>query len=150
MNPQLALAGILPPDAHARAVWRGEYTPGWELTGLQKVILGRLLSRLGAHNAIPLRSLLQITGSDAREIKDAIRSLVVDFKVRVGASRGDPPGYYLITSAEEARATSQPYISEIRQLVRRIRVLLDPHDMAELVGQLLLEEEPDSGPKEAA
>jgi hypothetical protein len=150
VNPQLTLAGIIPPDAHARAVWRGEYTPGWELTGLQRVVLGRLLNRLGAHNAMPLRELLLITGSDAREIKDAIRSLVVDFKVRVGASRGDTPGYYLITSSDEARTTVQPYISEIRQLVRRIRVLLDPHDMAELAGQLLLEDHPDSGPKEAA
>lgn len=86
-------------------------------------------------------------------MKDAIRSLVVDFKVRIGASRSKPFGYFFITTPQEARDAAHLYISEIRQLGRRIRVLLDPHDLGELEGQSWLKpllSEPDPDPKEAA
>ncbi len=148
MSNQLHLS-CAPPDAHAQEVLRNHYTPanGWELTGLQRTILQRLVHRLGQSQAMPLKDLQLITGESDRNIKEAIRGLVVDFRVRIGASRGEVNGYYLITSREEALATAQPYISEVRQLVRRIRVLLDPHDLAELAGQLRLDADE---PKEAA
>jgi hypothetical protein len=78
--------------------------------------------------------------------------LVVDFKVRIGASRSKPFGYFFVTTPQEARDAAHLYISEIRELARRVRVLLDPHDVAEMEGQSwlpLLLSEPDD-PKEAA
>jgi hypothetical protein len=112
---------------------------------MQRHLLRVLIFHIGLHWAVPVRSLM-ITLRNAmkrnpteREIKDAVRSLVVDFKLRIGASRSDPPGYYLISNADEAKAAAQPYISEIRNLVRRVRVLLDPHQLAELAGQLSFE-----------
>jgi hypothetical protein len=126
----------------------------WPVTELQREVLRVLLFHQGALNAICLRDLMGKLDHvltpipTEREIKDAVRGLVVDFKVRIGASRSRPAGYFLITSSEEARDSALPYISEIRQLARRVRVLLDPHDLAELAGQLRLDQEDD--PKEAA
>ncbi len=159
MNPplQLGLAGmgaIEPPDAHARQVLAGRTGP-WPLTELQRELLHILVFYLGAQRAIQLRELMaKVQGKvkplpTEREIKDAIRSLVVDFKVRIGASRQKPAGYFLITNSQEARESAQTYIAEIKKLAQRVRVLLDPHELAELAGQLRLDRD-DDDPKEAA
>ena len=142
-------------DSHARRVLMSGEGP-WPLTPLQRALLRILLFRVGARKAITLRDLIarleqiadaQSAGSphgpmaSEREIKDAIRSLVIDFKVRVGATRSrQHPGYYLITSAEEPRDTARPYVQEIKNLAQRVRVILDPHDLAEFEGQLTLAE----------
>lgn len=150
----LGIAPPEPPDVHARKVLCAQAGP-WPLTELQREMLRILLFHQGAHAAIPLRDLMGKLDRiltpipTEREVKEAARGLVVDFKVRIGASRSGRVGYYLITSSEEARDSARPYISEIRQLARRVRVLLDPHDYAELAGQLRLEQD-DADPKEAA
>jgi hypothetical protein len=153
---QLGFAGmgpVDPPDAHARKVLSGLCGP-WPLTDLQRELLRILVFHLGASRAIQLRDLMlklqRIVKPlpTEREIKDAARSLVVDFKVRIGASRQRPAGYYLITNSQEARDAAQPYIAEIRHLAQRVRVLLDPHELAELAGQLRLDQ--DADPPEAA
>lgn len=160
-DPQLGFPGMgldPTPDAHVRNVMLGRSGP-WPVTELQRQLLHILLFHQGAQRAISLHALMVKLDRvctpipSEREIKDAARSLVVDFKVRIGASRGKPFGYFLVTTAEEARDAASPYISEIRQLARRIRVLLDPHDLGEFEGQRWLPallEEADSDPKEAA
>jgi hypothetical protein len=154
---QLGLTGIAPiepPDAHARKVMTGEFGP-WPITDLQREFLRVLVFHQGAQRAIQLRDLMAKLQSKVRpipterEIKDAARSLVVDFKVRIGASRQRPAGYYLITNSQEARDAAQAYIAEIKHLAQRVRVLLDPHELAELAGQLRLDRN-DDDPKEAA
>lgn len=162
ISPQGQLFGADPkaaPDparearAHATRLLFGQAGP-WPLTTLQRELLRILLFHQGAQRAILLRDLMgklhRATGvlPTEREIKDAARGLVVDFKVRIGASRSAHPGYYLITTAEEARDTAAPYISEIRKLAQRVKVILDPHDLAELEGQRIFSTDPD--PKEAA
>jgi hypothetical protein len=157
-DPQLGFAGMgldPTPEAHARNVMLG--SGPWPATDLQRELLRILLYHSGAQRAISLRDLMVKLDRvikpvpTEREIKDAIRSLVVDFKVRIGASRSKPFGYFFVTTPQEARDAAHLYISEIRELARRVRVLLDPHDVAELEGQRwlkpLLEE---TDPKEAA
>lgn len=160
-DPQLGFAGMgldPTPEGHVRDVLLGRSGP-WPVTELQRQLLHVLLYHQGAQRAISLHNLMVKLDRACtpipteREIKDAARSLVVDFKVRIGASRGKPVGYFLVTTAEEARDAASPYISEIRQLARRVRVLLDPHDLGELKGQRLIEAclaESDPDPKEAA
>jgi hypothetical protein len=150
---QLALPGMAPapapsgPEAHARRVLCGQ-AGHWPLTNVQRELLRILLFHLGAKQAIPLRVVMGKLGNvlnmapNEREIKDAARGLVVDFKVRIGASRTEPSGYYLITNSEEARDTARPYIEEVKKLLQRVRVILDPHDLAEMAGQLSLTEQP--------
>jgi hypothetical protein len=157
-DSQLGFAGMglePTPEAHARNVMLG--CGPWQATDLQRELLRILLYHSGAQRAISLRDLIVklnrlITPIPTeREIKDAIRSLVVDFKVRIGASRSKPFGYFFVTTPQEARDAAHLYISEIRELARRVRVLLDPHDLGELAGQQWITNlltEPD--PKEAA
>jgi hypothetical protein len=159
-DSQLGFAGMglePTPDAHARAVMLG--SGPWPATDLQRELLRILLYHSGAQRAISLGALIVKlsrvikTVPTEREIKDAIRSLVVDFKVRIGASRSKPFGYFFVTTPQEARDAAHLYISEIRELARRVRVLLDPHDLSELEGQSWLKpllSEPDPDPKEAA
>jgi hypothetical protein len=159
-DPQLGFAGMgldPTPEAHARNVMLG--AGPWPATDLQRELLRILLYHSGAQRAISLHDLivklsrLMTPLPTEREIKDAIRSLVVDFKVRIGASRSKPFGYFFVTTPQEARDAAHLYISEIRELARRVRVLLDPHDLAELQGQpwiTALLTEQDADPKEAA
>lgn len=155
-DPQLGFSGMglePTPDAHARNVMLG--SGPWPATDLQRELLRILLYHSGAQRAIPLHALMVKLDRvvkpipTEREIKDAIRSLVVDFKVRIGASRSKPFGYFFVTTPQEARDAAQIYISEIRELARRVRVLLDPHDLVELEGQKLFSD-PGPDPKEAA
>jgi len=159
-DPQLGFAGMgldPTPEAHARNVMLG--SGPWPATDLQRELLRILLYHSGAQRAISLHALMVKLDRvikpipTEREIKDAIRSLVVDFKVRIGASRSKPFGYFFVTTPQEARDAAHLYISEIRELARRVRVLLDPHDLAELQGQpwiTALLTEPEADPKEAA
>ncbi|HKV94925.1 MAG TPA: hypothetical protein VJW20_20435 [Candidatus Angelobacter sp.] len=155
---QLSFSGMTAesdPSIYARNVMLGRCGP-WPPTRLQCELIKQLLLHQGAQNAISLRDLMGKLqrvnpAPNERQIKEAVHSLVVDFKVRIGASRSEPAGYFLITSIDEARKAARPYIAEIRELAKRVRVLLDPHDLAELAGQpwieaLLNEPEP---PKEA-
>jgi hypothetical protein len=149
-SDQLGFAGMQgdsgdAEDAHARRVLYSGAGP-WPLADLQREVLRAMLFHPGAARAIPLRDpLAKVARSlkDApaeRDVKDAVRSLVVDFKVRIGSSRSQPWGYYLITSVEEARDAAHPFIEEIKKLAQRVRVLLDPHDLAEFENQLSLAE----------
>lgn len=157
-DPQLGFAGMgldPTPEQHVRNVLLGRSGP-WQPTRLQAELLRILLYHQGAQRAISLHALmvkLDRLCTSEREIKDAMRSLVVHFKVRVGASRSKPFGYFLITSVEEALSTAHTYISELREIALRVRVLLDPHNLGDLAGQKWIElllAEPDPDPKEAA
>jgi hypothetical protein len=156
-DPQLGFAGMglePTPEAHARNVMLG--SGPWPATYLLRELLRILLFHSGAQRAISLGALivklsrvLKHTPTE-REVKDAIRSLVVDFKVRIGASRSKPFGYFFVTTPQEARDAAHLYISEIRELARRVRVLLDAHDLSELEGQSWLKPLLDEAdPKEA-
>jgi hypothetical protein len=142
------------PDGHVRDVLVGRSGP-WQPTELQRQLLKILLYHLGAQQAIPLRDLMVKLDRvlkpcpSERAIKDAFRSLVVDFRVRIGASRNEQNGYFLITTPEEARDAAHPYIAEIVQLALRVRVLLDPHNLGDMAGQRWIESlltEPVSAP----
>ena len=155
-DPQLGFAGMgldPTPDAHARNVMLG--SGPWPATDLQRELLRILLYHQGAQRAITLQALMakleRVVKAipTERDIKDAIRSLVVDFKVRIGASRSKPFGYFFVTTPQEARDAAHLYIAEIRELARRVRVLLDPHDLVELEGQKIFSD-PEPDPKEAA
>jgi hypothetical protein len=122
----------------------GQEIPGvtpLPLTEDQRRLLIVLRSHSGRQRAIPLAIICEQTKLGEREVKNLMRSLVVDFKVRIGAARTQPNGYYLITNAEEAREAAQVYESEIVELAKRVRVLRGKHFMAELLGQLRIANE---------
>lgn len=109
------------------------------LTQDQRRLLIALRFRCGKERAVQLAELCELVKLDQRKVKDLMRSLVVDFKVRIGASRTQPYGYYLITTAEEAKEAAHVYWSEVRELIKRARVLEDRHFVLERLGQLRTE-----------
>jgi hypothetical protein len=111
----------------------------WPVTEQQKQLLQVLRSHCGRESAVPLADICARTKLGEREVKDLMRSLVVDFKLRIGAARSKPSGYYLVTTAEEAKDAAQVYESEIKELAKRVRVLRGPHFVCELLGQLRIQ-----------
>jgi glutamyl-tRNA synthetase len=61
------------------------------------------------------------------------------WKQRHGAGRGyrgEPSGYAIIVTAEDLAAAVGPYREQIFAMWRRLRALLDPHELRALHGQL--------------
>ena len=84
-----------------------------------------------------LRSLI-IHGATDRDIKGAVAELR-DAGHRIGSSRGKPPGYYPITSAEDADRTARVYIAQAITMLVRARRNVTPQRWRELMGQDVLE-----------
>lgn len=108
----------------------------WPLTPEQKTLLYAMEFHIGRAKAVQLARLCELTRLKDREVKNLMRSLVVDFKVRIGAARTEPYGYYLIVTADEAKEAAQVYESEIIELAKRVRVLRGREFVAELLGQI--------------
>jgi hypothetical protein len=141
--------GLIPPsnETHAFDVLHrkdAESKP-WPLTPEQKKVLGLLIYHKGAAAAIQIKEISAFTKLGDRAIKDAVRSLVVDFKVRIAGSRQEPYGYYLVMTAAEAIAAAAPLIHEIQELALRAGVLTDEVFISEQQGQMRI-----SIPKDAA
>lgn len=144
-TPQLGLH-LDDADSRIAELLRGSDASGFPLPEFERHLLGILAKRRGAENAIQVKDLAVRLDVSEREIKGMVRTLVVDFGVRIGASRGSssrtgtqPAGYYIAIRPQEIAATRHAYVSEIRALAKRIKVLEGPQFAAELFGQLALE-----------
>ncbi|QNI34502.1 hypothetical protein H7849_11765 [Alloacidobacterium dinghuense] len=116
------------------------------VTEQQRHILELLRYRRGRSKAIKISEISSRLNLSARFVKDMVRSLVVDFKLQIGASRdGADGGYYLVMSDEEALDTARPYIEEGIAMFKRAQVFVGTRAILELRGQLSIEEETHSG-----
>lgn len=113
---------------------------GWPLSPREKTMVAILGRCRGAMAAKPVEYFTRSLNCNAREVKAMVKSLVEDFALPVGSSRGDPPGYFLIVTAEEALDTARVYVNEIRSLARRVKAIAPEHKIVELLGQMNLEE----------
>jgi hypothetical protein len=129
MSDQQQLAmNLLPPMSNAEralALHAGEEGGPWPLTAECKAVLGVLIYHKGAASAIQIKEISEYTKLSDRAVKDAVRSLIVDFRVRIAGSRQEPYGYYLVMTADEARAAAAPLIHEGIELFKRAGILTD-------------------------
>jgi hypothetical protein len=112
-------------------------------TAIERVVAGMIWKHQGRNNPISIAALSSATGKDARAIKAIVEQLVTTHRARIGGYRGadgDPAGYAVIVDAEDLAAAVGPYRAQIFAMWRRLRVLLSRHELAELHGQLGLEE----------
>jgi hypothetical protein len=109
-------------------------------TVTERLIAEIIWRRQGRKNAISIDVLHRATGKSERDIKAAVHELVVTHRMRVGSSRATPVGYFVIVDAEDLAAAVEPYRAQIVQMWRRLRVLSSRHELAELHGQLSLED----------
>jgi hypothetical protein len=136
---QLGLLAPMSNAEHALLVLAGQANAPWPLTEECRKVLGLLIYHKGAASAIQIKEISAYTKLSDRVVKDAVRSLIVDFKVRIGASRGKVAGYYLVMTAEEAEQSARALVHEIRELARRVRVLTDGVFISEQNGQMRIE-----------
>lgn len=72
-----------------------------------------------------------------RSVKGAVKHLVEECQIAIGASRQVPYGYFFITSGEQAEKAATPLLAEIRSLVKRCKVLSPRSNyVRHLLGQL--------------
>jgi hypothetical protein len=129
-------------DADVVAVLRGERGPGWPLSPEAAKVLRELRNARGAGQARPISELSPLVNLSERDIKEAVRILVVDFCLPVVGSRVKPYGYYLAVTTQERLDAARTLKHEIRALAARVRALEGKQSLREFLGQMQLEEAP--------
>jgi hypothetical protein len=114
--------------------WQSIHTP----TTMERLVAELIWSRTRA-NPISITDLREETGADERTVKEIVESLITFHKVRIGAARGKPNGYFMIRSIQDQEAAVKPYRSQVRAMLRRLRVLESPEAVKEFLGQLQTE-----------
>lgn len=107
---------------------------------VEKVVAGLIWQHQGRENPLPLAKLSEVTGRSERDVKAVVEQLVVTHRLRIGARRQMPWGYFVIVDAEDLRVACEPYESQIFAMWRRLRILRSPMEMKELLGQLVIGE----------
>jgi len=138
---QLGFTALLTAEQRARQLLYAQPPPVPPLTRNEREVLRRICLHIGRKQPITRQRLEEATGLAEREVKSVVRDLIVNHGVAIGATRGKDHGYFLVDSAEDLEVAGRPLINEMRELARRLRVLYGPERVAELHGQLTLEEE---------
>lgn len=138
---QLGFIPLLSAEQRAKMLLYGQPQPVPPLTREQRELLRRLVFHVGHRSPITRRTLEERAGLNEREVKAAIRDLVIVHQLPIGASRGKDHGYFLVDSPEDVEIAISPLEGEIRELARRVRILGGKERLAELCGQLPLESE---------
>jgi hypothetical protein len=106
-----------------------------------EVLVGGLIWRhTGRANPISIAHIHTLTGYSERQIKGIVEQLVVTHRLRIGAKREEPAGYFMIQDGADQAAAVGPYRSQILSMWKRLRVLESQQGLRELQGQLKLEE----------
>jgi hypothetical protein len=104
----------------------------------ERVAAAIIYGHRGRERALKLHVLMDILGLDERKTRGIVEQLVVTHRMRIGASE---MGYYMIVDAEDLEAAIARPKAQIFAMWRRLRVLLEPHALRELHGQLGLGDE---------
>lgn len=125
--------------AHAYSVLRGDdVANGQKPTSRQIGLLRLVADRRGARRAVSAADLARALNCDDRDIRTDVRELREIFGVRIGSARSGQTGYYLITTKEELFDTFGPFLSQAASELRLVRRMCNPHELAELAGQMKL------------
>lgn len=113
---------------------------GLRLADDEKAVLEMIRYRRGAANAVNLRDIQKRTGLDVRTIKQAVRTLRLNFHLPIGSSKqSETGGYYLMLTAEDRAIWRKDVLDQVRAQVNVLRAA-DGHQAAlEALGQLRAE-----------
>lgn len=137
MTAALQQAGLFDEKGRREGPFSASQLPATK----EEVLVASLIwQRRGRGNPISIARLRQLTGFSERQIKGIVEQLVVAHRMRIGARREDPAGYFMIETAEDLEAAVKPYRNQILAMWRRLRVLEQPNKLMELLGQLRLED----------
>lgn len=137
MTAALQQAGLFDEKGRREGPFSASQLPATK----EEVLVASLIwQRRGRGNPVSIARLRQLTGFSERQIKGIVEQLVVAHRMRIGARREDPAGYFMIETAEDLEAAVKPYRNQILAMWRRLRVLEQPNKLMELLGQLRLED----------
>lgn len=111
----------------------------WPAMAPELQLLVVLKSHVGRQDIIQLAQLVELLSVSERAVKAMVSNLRLNFRVQIGSSRdSEAGGYYVIATAEEARDTVRPLISQALAMLKVARIMLGRHAMNEIFGQLRL------------
>jgi hypothetical protein len=110
-----------------------------EPTAMERVVGEMIWRHKGRAHPISREKLSAATGHGEREIKAIVAELVLTHRMKIGASRAEPVGYFMVVDAEDLEAAIGPFRDQIIAMWRRLRVLAEPRALRELQGQLTIE-----------
>ena len=105
----------------------------------EKRVAGVLWGYKGRSNPIALRTLAAVCNIGERELKGVIERLRNDHGLRIGASRRDPAGYFVVVDREDALLALASFKSQIFTMLKTYRRLATPGLFQELSGQIRME-----------
>jgi hypothetical protein len=113
---------------------------GLTLEDDEKQVLRTIRFMRGLSNAMNIREIQQRTGLDVRQIKKAVRTLRINFRLPIGSSKsGTGGGYYLILTDADSAAWAKDVLDQVRAELAVLHAVAGYHAGLELLGQLHLE-----------
>ena len=92
---------------------------------LERRILEILQDHKGKKKAIRVDDLQVMVGTSTRKIRAVIATLVTEDHIPIASTVHPPYGFYLITTAEEAKECLAQYWSRVEEVARRAKILAD-------------------------
>lgn len=113
---------------------------GLRLSDDERAVLTMIRYRRGADNAIKLADIHERTKLNVRTIKEAVRTLRMNFHLPIGSSkRAETGGYYLMLSAEDRAIWSRDVLDQVRAQLEVLRAANGRQAALEALGQLRTE-----------
>ena len=92
---------------------------------LEQTILEILQRHQGKAQAITVSELQGFVKVSTRRIRAVIATLVTEHRIPIASTVHPPYGFYLITTAEEAKECLAQYWSRIEEVAKRAKILAD-------------------------
>lgn len=90
----------------------------------ETLLLGILDNHKGVDLAVPASRLAELVDLDSRKLRGTINHLVIEHYILIGSAAGRGGGYYLITTAQEAKAFYRAFRHRaMTALLRASRIL---------------------------
>jgi len=109
----------------------------------EKQVLAAIRFCRGAANRVTIKNMQNFKGCeelDAREIKQAVRTLRINFRLPIGSSKqGSGGGYFIMLSAEDHNILRGQILDQVRAELEVLKSVDGPRAALELLGQLQLE-----------
>lgn len=90
------------PGEHTQGAAQIDLFDALSLDTDSRQVLNLIMPRIGRARAISVSGIASYTGIPDRTVRDIVKHLIERHQVRIGSSLGNPPGYYMIATKEEA------------------------------------------------
>jgi predicted DNA-binding transcriptional regulator YafY len=110
---------------------------GLTLGTLEKSLLGALRFQRGHKKAVSIAALQRYLEVDARTIKQAVRTLRLNFRLPIGSSKSSSGGgYYIMITPQDVAMWAKDVLDQVRAEVAVLRAAAGEQAGLEILGQL--------------